>query len=76
MALLQYFRSVPREQLLFPGESLVLVLAKGLIFAELHLYAVARKFNLRIVTVIYNQNGLRENLAPRKHLLYDITQAL
>ncbi len=49
MALLQYFRSVPREHLPLPGQSLHVVSAKGLIFRET---TVARKFNPRISTVI------------------------
>ncbi len=46
MALLQYFRSVLREQQPLPGQSLVL--AKGLIFRGT---TFARKFNPRIITV-------------------------
>ncbi len=67
MALLQYFRSVPREHLPLPGQSLVS--AKGLTLSrhikqlkKLNLgdiainvfreTTVARKFNLRIITAI------------------------
>ncbi len=62
MALLQYFRSVPKEHLPLPGQSLVS--AKGLIF-------VARKFNPRIITVIQPKRPTRK-FSPAKNIHYTV----
>ncbi len=65
-ALLQYFRSVPREQLPLPSQSLAL--AKGLILCGT---TAARKLNPRIITVIQPNRPPRK-FCPAKNTRYTV----